>query len=163
MVASAYLDTCLVSALAKGDIAASQMSALTEILCRFQRAEVSLVCSKAVDDELAAIPKDYRGPHIRQLRVFGEVPRADPGGLTRLSLAGGPGANPYRMLFDSLRELLPDAPDAEHVFVASSNRIDCLVTVDSRTMLRHKAAVRRLCGVQLMLPTEFLHAISQGS
>jgi hypothetical protein len=161
--ASAYLDTVLVSGLVKRDIDPVELDALTEILSRFARAELALVCSKAVEAELAAIPSDYRGPHIEQLKVFRSIPRAEPGGITRLTVMGVPGANPYRALWDQLQALLPDPADAEHVFVAASNRVKVLITVDKRTMLNHRGAVRALCAVELMRPTEFLHAVSSGS
>jgi hypothetical protein len=153
----------LVSGLAEGDIAADELVALSELLSRFERGEVSLVCSEAVGDELAKIPANYRGPHIQQLKVFGTIPRAKPGGVTRLTAMGVPGVSPYRSLWDALVALLPDKPDAEHVFVAWINRINRLVTLDERTMLRHRAAVRALSGVELMTPREFLHAASLGS
>jgi hypothetical protein len=161
--ASAYLDTVLVSGLVNRDIAPVELQALIEILSRYTRAELSLVCSEAVGDELAAIPSDYRGPHLAQLKVFGSIPRVKPGGITRLSVVGVSGANPYRAPWDRLRALLPDLADAEHVFVASSNRVKVLITVDRRTMLNRRSEVRALCGVELMRPAEFLHAVSSGS
>lgn len=158
-MSSAYLDTCLVSALVKRDIEERELNALVEILLRFERAELALVCSDAVEDELAKIPSDDRRPHLQQLRVFERIPRLAPGGITRLSPMGMPAPNPYRALWDKLQALLPDNDDAEHVFITWTNRIDYLVTVDSRTMLRHKTAVQALCGVWLVLPTEFLDAL----
>jgi len=163
MGASAYLDTCLVSGLARGDIAADELLALRELLSRFERGEISLLCSEVVGDELAKISADYRGPHLQQLKVFEAIPRAKPGGVTRLSPMGVSGLNPYRRLWDDLVALLPDKPDAEHVFVASTNRVNRLVTLDEKTMLRHRAAVQALSGVELMTPKEFLHAASVGS
>ena len=158
MTASAYMDTCLVSALVKRDIALSEFAALQEILARFERGEITLMCSSAVEDELAKIPSDFREPHLAQLKVFGTIPRVQPGGITRLGLAGAPAANPRYNLWRRLRALLPDNEDAEHVFIASCNRMRHLITVDGRTLLRHRVAVLGLCGVELVSPTEFINA-----
>jgi predicted nucleic acid-binding protein len=157
---SAYLDTVLVSALVKEDIDRIEMVALKEILSLYKRGELSLVCSEAVKDELAKVPLDFRGEHMQQLEIFGSIPRLSPGGLTRLTAMGTPGANPRRVVWERLKHLLPDQPDAEHVFIAWTNRVPCVVTYDKETMLKHKVAVRALCGVDLMLPSEFLHAAS---
>jgi hypothetical protein len=145
------------------DIDAIELHALTEILSRFEKGELSLVCSEAVGDELARIPVNYRGEHLQQLKTFECVPRVKPGGLTRLTATGVPGANPYRAIWERLRRLLPDEPDADHGFGAWTNRVRCVVTFDKETMLKHKLEVRALCGVELMLPSEFLYAASQGS
>jgi hypothetical protein len=59
---TAYLDTCLLSALVKGDIPQSELNALKDLLVRFKRGEVSLFCSSAVEDELKKIPEAYRRP-----------------------------------------------------------------------------------------------------
>jgi hypothetical protein len=158
VTASAYMDTCLVSALVKRDIAVCEFAALREILARFERGEISLMCSSAVEDELGRIPSDFREPHLAQLKVFGTIPRVSPGGITRLGLAGVPAANPRYNLWRRLHVLLPDSEDAEHVFIASCNRMRHLITVHERTLLRHRVAVQGLCGVQLVSPIEFINA-----
>ena len=151
------MDTCLVSALAKRDIRELELQALELILRRFEEGSVTAVCSSAVGDELAKIPPNYRGPHLEQLRQFGSVPRSEPGALTRLMPAGIPGANPARLLWDQLLATLPDQPDAEHVFIAACNRVQYLVTVDDRTLLKYRETVLRLTGVRLVTPSEFVH------
>jgi hypothetical protein len=154
---TAYLDTCLVSALVKGDIPQSELDALKDLLVRFKRGEVSLCCSTAVRDELNEIPEAYRRPHLEMLQIFASVPAVEPGALTVLGLAGIPMTNPYHVEWEDLRTLLTDEEDARHVFIASTNRIRHLITVDGRTLLRHKGQVERLCGVRLVWPTEFLN------
>jgi len=104
------------------------------------------------------IPANYRGPHLRQLQLFKSIPRTRPGGLTRLTPAGVPGTNFDRVLWERLRKLLPDVADAEHVFIAAQNRVTHLVTVDGRTLLKHKAAVLKMCGVSVVTPLGFTHA-----
>jgi len=163
MSASAYLDTVLVSALVRRDIDGIELDALTETLSRFDAGQLSLVCSQAVEDELARIPEDYRREHMQQLRAFGRIPRVGSGGYSRLTTAGISGANPRRVTWERLKSLLPDESDAEHVFLAWVNRVKCVVTCDKKTMLKHKLKVRAICGVDLMLPSEFLYASSQGS
>ena len=52
-------------------------------------------------------------------------------------------------------KLLPDAADAEHTFQAARNGVDFFVTVDRRTILRHKAGVEAVCQLQLATPASF--------
>lgn len=152
----AYLDTCLVSALAKNDIEVSEQQALTEIFVRYRRDELSLFCSVVVEEELAKIPGTYRGPHLALLAQFASVPKAAVGGITRLGLAGFGVANPRHRLWRSIWAVLPDEQDAWHVFVAACNRIRYVLTVDRRSMLSRRSAVLEASGVALMSPSSFL-------
>jgi hypothetical protein len=151
------MDTCLVSALAKRDIPDAELEALDQILLRFEEGSITAVCSTAVGDELSKIPAGYRGPHLKQLQQFGSVPRSEPGARTRLTLVGVPGGNPARLLWDRLLAVLPDQADAEHVFIAARNRVQYLITVDGRTLLKHRERVFDLTGVRLVTPSQFIH------
>jgi hypothetical protein len=131
------------------------MSALEQLLAWHESGRLVLACSPVVEAELAKIPPEYSGPHFNRLAKFRSLPKADVGGITRLGPLGLPMGNPSYGLWRSLREVLPDEQDAWHVFVASCNRFQYLVTVDSRTMLSRKKAVLDTSGVHLVLPTEF--------
>ena len=155
----AYLDTCVVSALVKSDGKADELLALTELFSLYTRGEIELVCSEVVDAELARIPTSYRGPHIEQLGHFRSMPRATVGGLTRMTPAGRPGANPRYLEFQRLKHILRDEEDRWHVFVASRNRIRFLVTVDESTMLSKADAVLAATGVRLVSPSELVRLI----
>lgn len=156
----AYLDTCLVSALVKQDIGAAELEALERLIEMNRQGEVSLACSSVVEDELAKLPEHIAERHLRMLKRFQDLPKVRVGGVTRLGAAGIPTANPRRRLWERLRECLPDEPDAQHVFVAATNRFGFLVTVDRKTMLSRADAVRAACGVRLVSPTGMVAEVS---
>jgi hypothetical protein len=157
---TAYLDTCIISALVKNDVDAVEQRALDDLIARYDRGEATFICSEVVDSELAKIPENYKGPHLKMLALFRSVPRALVGGVTRMSLMGTPTANPRHQKWQRLIGILPDEEDAWHVFVASENGIKYLVTVDQRTMLSRADTVLRASGVQLVRPSEFLRVFS---
>jgi len=159
----AYLDTSILSALAKGDGRSEDLIAIAELFSSHTQGEIELVCSEVVDAELARIPVDFRGPHLAQLAHFRSIPRVTVGGLTRMTAAGFPGASPRFLEFQRLKRILRDDEDRWHVFVASRNRIKYLVTVDARTMLSKTDAVLAATGVQLVRPAQLLQVIRGGN
>lgn len=158
IIETAYLDTCLVSALVKNDIDTTEQQALAEILGRYERGEVMLTCSPVVEAELAKIPANFSGPHLNLLSKFASVPKSQVGGVTRMGPAGTPTGNLRYALWRSIRRVLQEQ-DAWHVFVASRNRIRYLVTVDRRTMLSRSQEVLQVSGVHLVSPSEFVHVL----
>ena len=156
---TAYLDTCIVSGLVKNDIPRDELRVLCNLLQQYERGGVKFVCSDVVQSELDRIPLDYKGPHIEKLKLFRSMPRVSVGGLTRPSLMGTPSANPRHLLWRRLTRILKER-DAQHVFVASGNRIKYLITVDRRSMLSHADEVLQASGVQLVRPSEFLQVIA---
>jgi hypothetical protein len=152
----AYVDTCLISALIKNDVDAAELQALTDIFRRYQRGDLQLSCSPVVEEELAEIPADYRGPHVELLKQFASVPKATVGGITQMGPGGFGVANPRHRLWLALRAALPDEQDAWHVFVAARNRVRYLITVDKRTMLSRCSAVLEASGVELVSPSSFV-------
>lgn len=159
-VLSAYLDTCVVSALVKNDIDPIEQRALHELFARYEKGELALVCSQVVDSELSRIPPDYKGPQLRVLALLRSVPRAAAPRRTRLGPLGLPSVNPRYREWKKLTAVLPDDEDAWHVFVASQNRVRYVVTVDQRTMLSRAEAVRRANGVHIVRPSELLHVLN---
>lgn len=158
----AYLDTSIVSALAKSDGRPEDLIAIAELFSLHTQGRIELVCSAVVDDELARIPMNHRGPHLEQLTHFRSIPRVVVGGLTRLTTIGIPGGNPRFRQMQRLTRILCDDEDRWHVFVASRNRIKYLVTVDARTLLSKAGEVLSATGVQLVRPAQFLRIIRKG-
>lgn len=155
----AYLDTCLVSALVKNDLARTEQTALAAICRAFESGEVALVCSSVVEDEISKISASHKSEHMKTLKVFAAVPKGTVGGLTQLGAAGVPMANQRHRLWRQLLRILPDENDAWHVYVTACNRIRYLVTVDQRTILSHRNAVLQVSGVHALSPSEFLKLI----
>jgi len=161
----AYLDTCIVSGLAKGDLDAPEASALLRILQARTAGRVELWTSDVVNAEITRIPAHHRTPHAAIYELLTDVPTA-PTHLTASRLLDGSllqSAWREDSLFTQLRNLLPDPADAEHIFQAAKNNVAYLLTVDHETFLKHATAAKRICGVQLMTPVAFENLVLTGA
>ena len=156
----AYLDTCIVSGLAKSDLSSTEQEALNEILDFHDAGSVELCVSAEVEDELSEIPNEDREPHLQVFRRFRDLPRIKKiGGITRLGLLGLPTSNPRRRMLNRLKEAGLDKTDAMHVFIATTNKVEYFVTTDKRTILRYADKVKEASGIQATLPSEFLRLL----
>lgn len=160
-IPTVYLDTCIVSGLAKGDLAPDEAKALQRILEARKRGAVVVVTSQVTKGEISAIPEIHRASHEVLYNLLEDVPtvsthRTD-GGLLLLGVGGGRREDP---LFTSLMSALPDPTDAEHVFQAAKNNLLYLITTDARTLIRHAVTVEQLCGVKLVTPVAFEQMLS---
>ncbi len=161
----AYLDTCIVSGLAKGDMQPGEVEALLRILHARKTGRVVLLTSDVVNAEINRIPPSHRTPHAAIYELLSEVPRAPLHLTASRLLDGGLLQSAWRedSLFMQLRNLLPDSADAEHIFQAAKNNVAFLLTVDHRTFLKHAVAVKQLCGVQLITPVAFENLVFTGA
>ena len=156
--ARAYLDTCIVSGLAKGDLTPDDLAALLRILEVRKTGTVELFTSEVAREEISKIPPEHRTQHSIIYGLLADVPCAN----THYRIPPFRPAPMFRRkdeLLVSLERLLPDAPDALHVFQAFKAGLPHLITVDRRTLLNHAATVFQLCNVQLVTPVWFLLAL----
>jgi hypothetical protein len=118
----AYLDSCVVSGLAKDELSAEDTSALVMILEAHKAGRIALVSSKLVQDEIAKIPAAYRLRHTVIYSLLADVPLVDP---TVRTPPFKPTSYPYGLepapLLEKLEAILPDKADAEHVYQAVRN------------------------------------------
>lgn len=160
---TAYLDTCIVSGLAREDLNASETAALLRILQARKRGEVAIVTSEVARNEIAQVPDPHRARHEMIYNLLNDVPAAathrTEAGLLLMGVGGGRREDP---LFTALKAALPDAVDAEHVFQAAKNNVHFFITADRRTMVRHATPVEQLCGVKILTPIEFEQAVVSG-
>lgn len=118
-----YLDTCIVSGLAKEDLPTVEQEALAELLELHKAGRLKLVTSHITKQEIAKIPLRARLRHIMIYNLLENVPatktvKADP-------------------LFRKIRTIVPDEEDAKHLYQAVKSRSWYFVTTDKRTILRH--------------------------
>lgn len=152
--ARAYLDTCIVSGLAKGDLSTADEGALLRILEARKTGSVELFTSDVAREEISRIPIQYRTRHSIIYSLLADVPLA----RTHYRI---PPFRPAPMfirqdpLLMDLERLLPDSADALHVFHAAKAGLPYLITVDRRTLLNHASAVLQLSSVHLVTPVEF--------
>lgn len=157
MEARAYLDTCIVSGLVKDDLAKPEAEALQRILVARKRGAVSITTSAVTHDELSSIPEEHRAPHELLYNLLDDVPAAPThrtdSGLTLMGVGGGRREDP---LLTQLRAILADEGDAQHVFQAARNGVEFLITADVRSFARHSEQLQELCGVRVVLPSQFV-------
>jgi hypothetical protein len=94
---------------------------------------VELFASNLVNRELNKIPQQYRAQHSLIYCLVADVPlvpshrRVPP--FTPIDFPFGMRPQPLLM---RLSNILPDQPDAEHVFQAAMNGLGYVITVDGR-------------------------------
>jgi hypothetical protein len=71
-----YLDTCVVSGLARGDLRPSTVGALLRILEAQKAGHVQLLTSSVTREEIERIPESYRTPHQTIYTQLAEIPTA---------------------------------------------------------------------------------------
>jgi hypothetical protein len=155
-----YVDTCVVSGLAKPDLSPPTIEALWRILDLHEARHVHLLTSSVMKDEIAKIPEQYRTPHRALYTLLAKIPIAathrTDSGMMLLEVGRG---RPADRLFKGLRSILPDEADARHVFQAVKNGVNYFLTVDKKTILRHRAAVENYCGIKVFSPKEMVEVI----
>ena len=111
--------------------------------------DVSLVSSTVAREELEKIPAQHREPHLARHSLLGQL----SSGLTTWIYPTTSVAitDP---VYQALTELLPNRPDAEHVFQAHSSNATTFLTTDEKTILRSRDRIRDISGVNVMLPSE---------
>ena len=157
---TAYLDTCIVSGLAKKDLGSDELAALRLILQAWEKGNVSLVTSSVVQEEIEKIPKEHRIKHETIYNLLSQVPVArafstTPGRLLLLKVGGGSVRRP-NPIFAELHSLLPDEADAHHLYQAARNEVQYFLTTDARTILSYQSQIEDICGVKVMSPQNFL-------
>jgi hypothetical protein len=155
--ARGYLDTCLVSGLAKRDLRPSEHEALRQLLWLRKAGALVLVTSPVTREELQRIPPDARELHEDIYALLDDVPLAQEvqtdSGLTLTGVGGGPRENPT---FTSLKAVLKDVNDARHLFQAIQNDVQYFVTDDERTVIRHASEIQDRFGLVVRLPSRLL-------
>jgi hypothetical protein len=154
---SAYVDTCVVSALARDQFSEVERAAFGTILAASEAHYVRLVTSTAMKDELDKIPEPHRAPHITIYQELGKIPRTSvqiprsrmmPAHLLTSCTYEDP-------LYAQLSRVL-DHGDAEHAYQAAKEKVGFLVTVDFRTFISKSDEVRSICGVRVVSPDQFV-------
>ena len=155
---SVYLDTCIISGLAKEDLRKEEYMALKEILVLRKTGKVQLVTSPIAKAELEKIPEALRIKHEVIYNLLSDVPIKRFRSITGLSPIGVPGFGYGRLNRDylRLRQLLTDEEDAKHLYQAIRNGIQVFLTTDFRTILRKRAIVEKSFSIKLRSPTEFI-------
>lgn len=157
-----YVDTCIISGLARNDIPETESTPMLTMLGATQADAFSFVTSCVALDELKLIPKEHQTPHTAIYQLLGKVRALPEPSMTRLGLIGAPAGNPDRSIWSRLHGLLPDESDAKHVYQAYQNGARFFVTVDVKTILRHASELQNAFGIFARSPSE-LSCVSMGN
>src|SRR5438445_6690159 len=117
-----YLDNCIVSGIARDQLVPVERDAILALLRWHKQGRVSLVTSDITRHEIEELEVHRRGKLEAIYNLLSDVPSSVP--LTSLSPMGTPMASREGFTFRALERLLPDRPDARHVFAAWQSGLD---------------------------------------
>lgn len=151
----AYLDTCIVSGLAKEDLPSAEQMALLIILRFHKSGDVQLVTSILVKEEIDKIPEEHRMRHEIVYNLLANIPVSQvswtDSGLTLMGVGGGKKVD---SLYLELKALLPDELDAQHIFQAVKSGAKYFVTTDNHTILKYREALITKYNLSVIAPSE---------
>lgn len=167
-MASAYLDTNVISGYAKAEFEPETMAALNSIRSKADSGEVTLCTSTIVADELANIPHEFRERHLLvyaqhatlELRLSVIPCIMVTGGLGGANLVTrGLGRGPRSALHAAIDRAIPmrtspkklaaRARDVDHLFQCAAAKVDWFLTEDHASILQHRQALGQL-GVRVV-------------
>jgi hypothetical protein len=156
-----YLDTCIISGIAREDLPQAEQDAVVAILRLYKSDRLELVTSEVAKGKIGAVPERFRRRHEVIYLLLRDVPVASAqcadSGLTLTGVGGGRREDP---LYLELKLLLPDEADAQHVFRAIRADADYFATTDARTILRFSKALYDQHGLVAALPADCVSSIN---
>ena len=167
----AYLDTNLVSALAKRDIPQSEVDALLELVELMHRGRLALVTSSVTEEEIDRVPEEHRAPHQGIYALLKKIPVvAEAVARPRIVQALRPGVpriiTPATMEhadLNRLRQILPDSNDARHIFHALENGMTYFVTADRKTILRYAREIESKFPIRIVSPSQLVAELASAN
>lgn len=159
----AYLDTCILSGLARGDLKPNENAAITQLVQLQKENRLKFVTSEHAKEELSQSPIEKSRVDLIIYNLIASTPLAAFSyGGSNLSLLGIGGPPKEYPLFTELKALLSDLGDAKHVYQAKNSNVDFFVTTDERTILRpHKGTLKERYGISVILPSDLLLEIQK--
>ena len=151
----AYVDTSVLSGVAKGELSSADAQGFIAISDAVASSNISLWASTVAKREIDQIPAPFRGEHEREYGALAIVRASQttnwiddrPDSLTY----GQATVNPT---FAAIAKIVPDRADAEHLYQAKANGIEDFITVDKRTILSRAVQLRAL-GIRVYSPAQY--------
>jgi predicted nucleic acid-binding protein len=150
-----YIDTCVISGHAKGDLSTQEAEAFARLLTLHADGRVILLTSTVAQEEISRIPQEYRAPHESIYTQLENIPAV---GYLVLDLGFGIpllGVKQHS-IYRSLANLVRDAGDAQHLYQAHCERASHFITVDAKTILSKAHEIGKVCNVEVLLPSAFV-------
>jgi predicted nucleic acid-binding protein len=155
-----YLDNNVVSAIARDDTPSESYS-LDVLLSAYEHGKVELVTSEVTLDEIKRYFGRERKVVERTFRLLKKVLVVRWDELIGMNVYGdrytwinSPIIQNDRM-YDDLLKLGLDTTDAQHLFVATKTACAIFLTCDSQVLAK-AAGIHKLCGLELLKPSEFV-------
>ena len=156
---SILIDTNMISGIAKRDLPPQELKAAAQIMGWVQSSWATVAASTVARDELDRIPLSKRGQHdvvfnaLNVLKTHSGVTYFDPN-------SGSVIENPT---YKSLRNLLPDEPDARMLAIGEEHGQEFFWTFDHKSILSRRSQVEAICSIKPRLGTEIVAELSQRS
>jgi len=119
-----YLDTCIISGLAKEDLTQNELNSLLQLLKMSKSGDITLVTSLYTFQEIKKIPKKYRNRHEIIYNLISDLPQIDSkvtnSGIIRLGVGKSIQVDP---IFNELKTILPGEKDALHIYQAIKKQL----------------------------------------
>lgn len=150
-----YVDTCVLSAVANGELPAAERAAMDTIDGWVQSSSVTLFSSPVALEEMSRIPDPHFARHLQQYNAVGKV----SSDLTWEEYNAATEVTDLEVedpTYEELRDLLPDEPDAQHLAQAKLAGIDHVLTLDERTILSHATELQERFGIRVLKPSAFV-------
>lgn len=155
-----YLDTCIVSGIAKNDLAIDEQSSVVKLLNLFQKSKIALVTAATTIDEINDIPDSFRQLHVTTYELLLEIPVCPQKRVMDMIGNGFISFPREEPVLTTLRRFIPDELDRQHLLNAISDKCDYFVTTDEKTILRYKEQLHEAFSeVTFLKPSEVLNKI----
>ena len=150
-----YVDTCVVSAVVKGELSAADSQGFMTLADAVRRSDVTLWASTVMRREIDAIPAPFRQAHLDAYNAL-HIVRASP---TTHWIDHRPDSTAYGQktahpTFLLLTQIVSDRTDAEHLFQATLSGAKDFVTTDRRTILSKATELRSRVGINVHSPAQ---------
>ena len=155
----AYLDTCVISALAKGELSPADSAGFVAISRAVDRSDLTLCASTVAKREIDQIPQAFRQTHLTEYNAL-RILRGSASTNWIDDRAASPTFGQPRIhpTFDGFTKVVSDRADAEHLFQAKVNGVTDFITTDRRTILNKAPQLRAAFGINAYSPAEY-HAL----
>jgi len=154
-----YLDTCVVSALAREE--KPTVDAIYGLLEFHKTGRVRVLTSSVTRDEIDKIPEEHRRRHSVIYNLLADVSYIDQQRLLGFHSQWGPSGGVACPLIEDdavwvrLHRMGLDRTDSYHVMLAVRNGCDVFLTCDERTILNHRVEIEAAFPrIKLMQPSE---------
>ena len=152
----AYLDTCAVSGLVKGELSSADSQAFVTIADAVRRSDVTLWASTVMKREIDQIPDPFRQKHLDAYNALRIVrASATTNWIDDRSNSTSYGEPTVHPTFKLLTQIVSDRTDAEHLFQAKMSGAEDFITTDRRTILSKASELRSRLGINACSPAQF--------